>query len=47
MGIIKPEDFIKSINDGRIVYYKGKRVENICEHNELGPAVRHASLLYK
>ncbi|MGP6293816.1 4-hydroxyphenylacetate 3-hydroxylase N-terminal domain-containing protein [Caldiplasma sukawensis] len=45
--MIKPEDFIKSINDGRIIYYKGKIVHSIAEHDELGPAVRHASLLYK
>ncbi len=39
-------DYINSLRDGRIVYYKGKKVEDITKHSILGVTVKHASDLY-
>jgi 4-hydroxybutyryl-CoA dehydratase / vinylacetyl-CoA-Delta-isomerase len=36
MALISPEKYKESINDGRVVYYKGERVENVATHPDLG-----------
>ncbi len=36
MGLITPEQYRESLNDGRIVYYKGEKVENVATHPNLG-----------
>ncbi len=35
MGLITPEQYRESLNDGRIVYYKGEKVENVATHPNL------------
>ncbi len=39
-------DYINSLRDGRIIYYKGKKVEDVTKHSILGVTVKHASDLY-
>lgn len=39
-------DFLTSLSDGREVYYRGKKVENIAEHRVLKIAAEHASKLF-
>ena len=45
--IISAEQYKKSLNDGRVVYYRGKKVENVAEHIALKVPVEHASSIYK
>ena len=45
--VIKAEDYRKSLNDGRVVYYRGKSVKNVAEHYALKVPVDHASSIYK
>lgn len=35
MGLISPEQYKESLNDGRIVYYKGEAVKNVATHPDL------------
>ena len=39
MGLITAEQYKESLNDGREVYYKGERVENVATHPDLGVPV--------
>ena len=36
MGLITVEQYKESLNDGRIVYYKGEKIENVATHPDLG-----------
>ncbi len=36
MGLITAEQYRESLNDGRIVYYKGEKIENVATHYDLG-----------
>lgn len=36
MALISAEEYKKSLNDGREVYYKGEKIENVAEHPDLG-----------
>src|SRR5579862_9732174 len=40
------EQYLASLNDGREVYYRGKKVENISEHPVLRIAALHAAKLF-
>lgn len=40
-------EYMSSLRDGRSVYYRGKKVEDITSHQVLSAAVRHASLVYR
>jgi 4-hydroxybutyryl-CoA dehydratase/vinylacetyl-CoA-Delta-isomerase len=44
MGLMTPEQYLASLNDGRIVYYKGEKVENVAEHPALGACARTMAL---
>jgi len=44
MALRTPEQFLKGLRDGREVYYRGERVEDVTQHAELGVAARHASI---
>ena len=35
MGLMTPQQYKESLNDGRVVYYKGERVENVTTHPDL------------
>ncbi|HLI45977.1 MAG TPA: 4-hydroxyphenylacetate 3-hydroxylase N-terminal domain-containing protein [Geobacterales bacterium] len=39
-------EFIRSLEDGRTIYYRGKRIENINEHQILRIAALHAAKLF-
>nr|WP_201796918.1 4-hydroxyphenylacetate 3-hydroxylase N-terminal domain-containing protein [Thermoplasma sp. Kam2015] len=47
MSIYDVDRYLKSLDDGRVVYYKGMNVKNVADHPQLGTAVKHASLIYK
>lgn len=40
------EEYLSSLNDGREVYYRGKRVDNIANHPVLKIAANHAGKLF-
>jgi 4-hydroxybutyryl-CoA dehydratase/vinylacetyl-CoA-Delta-isomerase len=44
MGVRTPEQFLNGLRDGRTVYYRGKKVESVPDHPELGVAARHAAI---
>ena len=44
MALRTPEQYLKGLRDGREVYYRGERVEDVTQHPELGVAARHASI---
>ncbi|MCK4786772.1 MAG: hypothetical protein KAV87_23640 [Desulfobacteraceae bacterium] len=46
MGLITPEQYKESLNDGRVVYYKGERVENVATHPDLSVPVDLMSIDY-
>src|SRR4051794_8531008 len=39
-----PEAYLEGLRDGREVYYRGERVEDVTTHPELGIAARHGAL---
>jgi aromatic ring hydroxylase len=39
--------YVASLRDGRIVYYRGEKVKDVTVHRALGAAVKHASLVYR
>ncbi len=47
MGLISAEQFIESLNDGRIVYYKGEKVDNVTTHPDLKACVDLAAIDYE
>ncbi len=42
-----PEDYVNSLRDGRVVYYRGKPVDDVTRHEILRVAINHALELYK
>jgi 4-hydroxybutyryl-CoA dehydratase/vinylacetyl-CoA-Delta-isomerase len=40
------EEYISSLKDGRVVYYNGKRVDDVTTHPALKVAVKHASDIF-
>ncbi len=47
MGLRTPQQFLAGLQDGREVYYQGKKVASVTEHPELGVAARHASIDFR
>jgi aromatic ring hydroxylase len=47
MAMRSKEAYIKSLQDGRTVYYKGQRVADVTSHPLLKTAVEHAALEYE
>ncbi len=47
MGLRTLEEYVKSLRDGREVYYRGERVEDVTTHEVLSAAVRHASEIFR
>lgn len=45
--LMSVESYKNSLNDGRVVYYRGKSVENVAAHPALGVPVSHASGIYR
>lgn len=46
MGLITPEQYKESLKDGRVVYYKGEKVENVVTHPDLCVPVDLMSIDY-
>ena len=44
MALRTPQQFLQGLRDGREVYYRGERVEDVTQHPELGVAARHAAI---
>ena len=47
MGLITPQAYKESLNDGRVVYYKGEKVENVATHPDLGVCTDLAAIDYE
>jgi 4-hydroxybutyryl-CoA dehydratase/vinylacetyl-CoA-Delta-isomerase len=47
MGLMTPQQFKDSLNDGRVVYYKGERVENVTTHPDLKVCVDLMAIDYE
>src|SRR5262245_60943979 len=41
------EQYKSSLRDGRVVYFRGKRVEDVTTHPVMGTAVNHAAIDYE
>lgn len=42
-----PDEYRESLRDGRAVYYRGERVDDVTTHPAMAPAVEHAALDYR
>jgi aromatic ring hydroxylase len=47
MGLRTAEEFKAGLRDGRVVYSRGERVEDVTTHPDLGIAVEHVALDYR
>lgn len=47
MGLISADQYRESLNDGRLVYYKGEKVENVATHSDLKVCVDLMALDYE
>src|SRR6476661_1644779 len=47
MSLRTPDDYRASLNDGRTLYYRGRKVDDICAVPELRVAVDHAAIDYE
>ncbi|MFH1350593.1 MAG: 4-hydroxyphenylacetate 3-hydroxylase N-terminal domain-containing protein [Pseudomonadota bacterium] len=47
MGLISAEQYRESLNDGREVYYKGEKVENVATHPDLSVCVNTMAIDYE
>src|SRR5262249_12906139 len=46
MALRTVEQYKESLRDGRVVYFRGHRVEDVTEHPVIGIAVNHAAIDY-
>lgn len=42
-----PQQFLESLNDGRVIYYKGEQIKNIKEHPMLGWYINARTICYE
>src|SRR5262249_62382060 len=47
MGLRTVEQYKTSLRDGRLVYFRGERVDDVTQHSVLGVAVNHAAIDYE
>ena len=47
MALRTPDQYIKSLQDNRTVFYRGTRVPDVTEHPVIGVAARHAAIDYQ
>src|SRR5262249_14268729 len=47
MGLRTPEQYKASLKDGREVYYRGERVQDVTTHPVISVAVEHACIDYR
>lgn len=46
MGLMSPEQYKDSLNDGRVLYYKGEKIEDVAQHSELSVCVESMAVDY-
>ncbi len=46
MPLMSPAQYLESLKDGREVWYRGQRIEDITTHPVMGKAARHAAIDY-
>lgn len=46
MGLRTPQEYKASLQDDRVIYYKGERVKDVTTHPVISVAVKHASIDY-
>ena len=47
MPLRTPQQYLDSLRDGRRVFYRGRRVEDVTRHPVIGVAARHAAIDYE
>ena len=47
MALMTADDYKASLRDGRTVYYRGERVDDVTTHPVIGVAVEHAAIDYE
>ncbi len=47
MGLKTAEEYMRSLRDGRAVFYRGEAVDDVARHPHLGVAVEHAAIDYR
>ncbi|MBI9086871.1 MAG: hypothetical protein JEZ11_24965 [Desulfobacterales bacterium] len=47
MGLMTAKAYLESLDDGRIVYYRGEKVANVAEHPDLGVCARTMAVDYE
>ena len=47
MPLMTPDEYKASLRDGRTVYYRGEKVEDVTAHPVIGIAVDHAAIDYE
>lgn len=47
MPLMTPEQYLESLRDGREVWFRGERIDDITTHATLGKAARHAAIDYE
>jgi 4-hydroxybutyryl-CoA dehydratase / vinylacetyl-CoA-Delta-isomerase len=47
MGLMTANQYRESLNDGRVVYYKGKKIDNVYEHPHLRACVNTVAVDYE
>jgi 4-hydroxybutyryl-CoA dehydratase/vinylacetyl-CoA-Delta-isomerase len=47
MALMTADEYLRSLNDGRVVYYKGEKIENVATHPDLGACARTMAVDYE
>ena len=47
MVLMTAEQYKSSLKDGRTVYYRGKKIDDVTTHPVIGTAIEHASIDYE
>lgn len=47
MALMTPEQYLRSLRDGRTVYFRGERVPDVTAHSVIGIAAEHAAIDYR
>jgi aromatic ring hydroxylase len=47
MPLRTPEEYVQSLRDDRVVYFRGRRVTDVTEHPVISVAVQHAAIDYR
>ena len=47
MGLRTPSEYVESLRDGREIWYRGERVDDVTTHPTISKAVKHACIDYE